>query len=526
MAERSDYDRDVQLQRLAADGGPWDVVVIGGGATGVGIAADAASRGYHTALFESHDFGKGTSSRSTKLIHGGLRYLQQGNIHLVREALRERGLLCRNAPHLVHPLPTLVPCRSHWEKFYYGVGLKAYDLLAGRLNLGKSRRLSTAESLERIPTLATKHLRGGILYLDGAFDDARLLINLVQTAIDCGAVCVNYAPVRALMKEGSRVAGVIAVDEETGNELRVAARVVINAGGPFSDDVQRLDAPQAEPMIAPSQGIHLVFDRAFLPSDTAIIVPRTPDGRVIFAIPWHGHTVIGTTDTLLPAATFEPRAQPAEIEFLLETIAPYLAKPPARSDIRAIFAGIRPLVRASKTKKTSKLGRDHVIEVSRSGLISIIGGKWTTYRKMAEDCVDRATLVAGLLPNLCQTTSMPIRGGIHENPTDPLSSYGSDATALHELINSKPAWQTPLEPRLPYVTGQVIWAARQEMARTVEDVLGRRLRALFLNAEAATASAPRVAELLAAELGRNAKWQTEQLAQFQEIAAAYRPPAS
>ncbi len=499
--------------------------MIGGGATGVGIAVDAATRNYRVALFEQHDFGKGTSSRSTKLAHGGVRYLQQGNVSLVREALHERGRMIKNAPHLVHPLPTIVPLHSRWEGFYYGIGLKIYDLLAGRLGLGRSRHLSLAQTLTEIPTLEPAGICGGVRYLDGAFDDARLLVNLVQTAIGEGAVCVNYAPVRELIKESGRVTGVVAEDAETGREIRVQASVVINATGPFSDSLRRLDDPQTDAAIVPSQGIHLVFDREFMPGDTALIVPKTRDGRVVFAIPWHEHAMVGTTDTPLDEVSLEPRPRPAEIEFLLETIAPYWSRKPAASDIRAVFAGIRPLARSGDSRNTAKLARDHVIRVSSSSLVSIMGGKWTTYRRMAEDCVDRAAEVGGLLATPCRTKTLPIHGAEGESRAGTLAQYGSDGPAIEQLAKSTPAWNQPLAERLPHVGAQVVWAARHELARSVEDVLARRIRALFYDAEAALAAAPKVAELLAAELSRDAAWQAGQLQQFRAVAAnyCYRP---
>ncbi|MGD9632392.1 MAG: FAD-dependent oxidoreductase [Pirellulales bacterium] len=522
MDDRSQFSRDRQLDHLTSESGVWDLVVIGGGATGVGIAIDAATRNYRVALVEQYDFGKGTSSRSTKLAHGGVRYLEQGNVSLVREALHERGRMIRNAPHLVHPLPTIVPLHSHWERFYYGVGLKVYDLLSGRLRLGPSRYLTLSETTAEIPTLQTHGIVGGIRYYDGAFDDARLLINMMQTAIEAGATCVNYVRARELMKESGRVVGVVAEDGETGREIRLRAKVVVNATGPFSDHVRRMDEPQAPAAIVPSQGIHLVFDRAFMPGDSALIVPKTRDGRVIFAIPWHEHTMVGTTDTELKDAPVDPRPLPEEISFLLETIAPYWTRKPQASDIRAIFAGIRPLARSDDSKTSSKLARDHVIRVSSSGLVSIMGGKWTTYRRMAEDGVDRAAAVGGLLPTPCRTKTLPIHGGQGELTSGALAQYGSDGPAIAGLAASQPGLDQPLADRLPHTAAQVVWAARHEMARSVEDVLARRVRALFYDAEAAIAAAPLVASLLAEELGRDAKWQADQLAAFHSIAELYR----
>ncbi len=544
----SNFTREAQIGRLEGDNEPWDIVVIGGGATGVGVAVDAAARGYRVALLEQCDFGKGTSSRSTKLIHGGLRYLKQGRVRLVRDALIERGLLCKNAPHLVHPLPTIVPLHSRWEAIYYGIGLKVYERMSGKLSLGPSRRLSLDDMRRAIPTLETHGLYGGASYLDGAFDDARLLVNLVQTAIERGAVCVNYAPVRELVKEAGHVRGVVAEDLETGRSLRLSARVVVNATGPFSDQILKLDKPGAPSVIAASQGIHLVFDREFLPGETALIVPKTRDGRVIFAVPWHHHAVIGTTDTPRADVPLEPRPLPGEVDFLLETIAPYLSRKPQRSDIRSVYAGIRPLVRGGDASNTSKLGRDHEVRISSTGLVSVLGGKWTTYRKMAEDCVDQAARIGELNPAECTTKSMTVHGRtnsarverfhvVHGSPDParsfgevgrpaPNSEYGSDAAELEQVIASAPGANERLAERLPYVTGQVLFAARNEMARTVEDVLARRTRALFLDAEAAAAAAPRVAVLLAAELRRDAAWQADQLEKFRLVAEAYRPSSA
>ncbi len=511
MSVDSIYNRESQWQQLEAADQPWDLAVIGGGATGVGVAIDAASRGYRVALCEQHDFGKGTSSRSTKLIHGGVRYLKQMHIGLVRSALHERGLLLKNAPHLVHRLANLVPIYSRWEGPYYRFGMKVYDWLSGRLSLGSSRWLSPEKSLERVPTLHQEGLRGGVLYWDGQFDDTRLLVNMVQTAIDHRAVCINYAPVHGLIKNAGRVRGFVAEDAETGRQVRVAAKVVVNATGPFSDNVRRLDDPAAAPAIATSQGVHLIFDHKFLPGETALMVPRTPDGRVIFAVPWHGRTMVGSTDTPISEAPLEPHALASEIDFLLETVRPYLSPGPQRADIRSVWAGVRPLVRtgeADRDANTSKLGRDHVLRVSPSGLVSILGGKWTSYRKMAEDCVDRAAAVGELPHKPCATKSLSIRGG-------------DDAASVERLVSMNPQWGEPLAPALPYRAADVVWAARHELARTVEDVLARRTRLLFLDAAAAHAAAPRVAQLLAAELDRDAAWQGEQVAQFSSVAAGY-----
>jgi glycerol-3-phosphate dehydrogenase len=516
-------DRDTSLKSLSTHNGPWDMAVIGGGATGVGIAVDAASRGYAVCLLEQSDFGKGTSSRSTKLVHGGVRYLQQGNISLVMEALKERGILRQNAPHLVHDLAFVVPNYVWWEAPFYGIGMKVYDMLAGRFGFGKSRLLSKLEVLEHIPTLEQNGLRGGVLYYDGQFDDSRLLINLAETAVEQGAVLLNYARVGGLNHDGEGyVDGLEFEDLESGKRHTLTARCVINATGAFSDAVRRIDDPTAAATIAPSQGVHIVLDRSFLPGDSAIMVPHTSDGRVMFAIPWHEHALIGTTDTPIKDVSLEPVAKEEEIKFILETASQYLAKRPSRSDVLSVFAGIRPLVKASDTANTAALSREHTIHVAKSGLLTIAGGKWTTYRKMAEDCVDHAATLGKLVERPCVTSRLKIHGS-HPGSEQfgDLKYYGSDAPAVRELMDRDPVMARRLHDDLPIYAAQVVWAARREMARTVDDVLARRTRALFLNAPAAIAMANDAARLLAAELGRDEQWQRNQVAEFTKIAQNY-----
>jgi glycerol-3-phosphate dehydrogenase len=511
------------LARALARRTPWDMVVIGGGATGVGVAVDAAARGYDVLLLEAHDFGKGTSSRSTKLAHGGVRYLEQGNVSLVMEALHERGLMRQNAPHLVSDLAFVVPSYEWWEAPFYGVGLKVYNLLAGRYGFGPSEILSPEETLARLPTIRQEGLRGGVVYYDGQFDDARLLINLVTTAAEQGATLVNYAPVIALHSgpEGY-VDGVMARDLEGGGEIRAGAKVVVNAAGPFCDAVRRLADPAAAPMLAPSQGIHLVVDGSFLPERNAIMVPHTDDGRVMFAIPWHGHTVVGTTDTPIDAATPEPRPMPAEVAFILETAGRYLQKPITRADVLSVFVGIRPLVRSENATRTASLSRDHTIRIEASGLVTVTGGKWTTYRNMAEDCVNQAATLAELPERACTTRGLNIHGH-HQQASKfgPLAVYGSDAPGIEDLERGERSLAVRLDASLPYRRSEVVWAAREEMARSVEDVLARRTRALFLNAQAALRMAPAVADLLARELGRDAAWKQTQLDEFARLAHGY-----
>jgi glycerol-3-phosphate dehydrogenase len=516
-------NRATFLQRILERREPWDLAVVGGGATGVGIAVDAASRGYDVVLLEQSDFGKGTSSRSTKLIHGGVRYLQQGNLSLVIESLKERGFLFKNAPHLVHDLPFVVPNYQWWEAPFYGIGLKVYDLLAGKYGFGKSMLLSREDVLQRIPTLEQDGLRGGVLYHDGQFDDSRLLINLAQTAAEQGACLLNYASVLRLVKDtDGSVAGLEFRDLESGLGHSLLARCVINATGPFSDALRRQDDPEAEIMIAPSQGVHIVLPHSFLQGGTAIMVPHTRDGRVMFAIPWHGHAIVGTTDTPISEPSLEPRPLEGEIDFILETASGYLARRPTRADILSVFTGIRPLVKANGTSNTAVLSRDHTITISKSGLLSIMGGKWTTYRKMAEDCVDHAIVLARLEEKPCVTRNLPIHGCRREAGDDgPLACYGSDAKELRDLMREQPELAGRLHLALPINGAQVVWAVRHEMARTVDDVLARRTRALFLNAHAAIAMAPAVARLMAHELGRGDAWQQRQLEEFNQIADCF-----
>ena len=517
--------RPDMLARLEARE-PWDLLVIGGGATGLGIAVDAAARGYRVLLAERGDFAQGTSSRSTKLVHGGVRYLQQGNVALVMDALRERGILRRNAPHLVHDLAFVVPSYEWWESPFYGIGLKVYDLLAGEYGFGPSAHLSREEVLAAIPTIETAGLRGGTRYYDGQFDDARLAIHLVRTAAGQGATLLNYCEAVALTKDGAgRITGAVLSDRESGHAHTVAARAVINATGPFCDGVRRLDQADAPPLIAPSQGSHLVLDGDFLPGDSAIMVPHTDDGRILFAIPWHGKTLLGTTDVALDAVPAEPKPEQEEIDFILATANRYLARHARHEDIRSIFAGIRPLVRGDGGS-TASLSRDHSILIDpHSGLLTIAGGKWTTYRRMAEEAVDLAATLAGLPGRPCPTRDLPIHGAATVlDGADPLAPYGADAAAIRRLVHGNPALGLPLHPRLPAIAAEVTWACREEMAHSVEDVLARRTRSLLLDAGAAHAAAPTVARLMAHELGHNASWEARQVAAFQTLAANYLIP--
>ena len=517
-------DRNVCINTLKTYDGYWDMVIIGGGATGLGCALDAASRGYTTLLVEQDDFAKGTSSRSTKLIHGGVRYLQQGNVSLVLEALHERGLLMQNAPHLVHNQSFIVPNYEWWDGPFYGVGLKVYDLLAGRLGLGASKWLSREETLKRIPTLEPAHLRGGIIYHDGQFDDARLAINLAQSIVDAGGTPINYMRVTGLSYAGKMVDGVNLKDGLDGSEYTVRARVVINATGIFTDEILQMDDPDADPIIAHSQGIHLVLEKRFLKGETAIMVPQTEDGRVLFAVPWHDRVLVGTTDTPVAAASLEPHPQAEEIDFILKHAAKYMVEDPTRQDILCMFAGIRPLVGAGEGKKTAAISRDHHLAVSQSGLVTITGGKWTTYRRMAQDTINQAAMIAGLPEIDCPTRKLRIHGWLKNmDPEDPLRDFGSDAVFIRRIVDADPGMGDPLHPRLPYIKAEVIWAVRNEMAQSLEDVLSRRTRALILDAAASMEIAADTAALMAAELGQGPAWKSEQVAAFNRLAKGYLP---
>lgn len=501
----------------------WDVLVVGGGATGLGVAVDAAARGYKTLLLEMHDFAKATSSRSTKLVHGGVRYLQQGDVSLVIEALRERGLLMQNAPHLVSNQAFIVPSYDWWNGPFYGVGMKVYDLLAGKLGLGPSKILSLAETRAKIPTLETNGLRGGVVYYDGQFDDSRLAINLAQTMHDLGGTPLNYMKVTGLLKSRTGlVTGVKAVDEESGQAYDINARVVVNATGIFTDEVVHMDEPDAKPMIAWSQGVHIVLDKEFLPGDTAIMVPHTDDGRVLFAVPWHNKVIVGTTDTPVPKAELEPKPLEEEVEFILRHAAKYMSKDPSRSDVKSAFAGLRPLVKPQENKNTAQISRSHHLQVSVSGLVTITGGKWTTYRKMAEDTIDQAQIVAGLEEKKCATEHLRIHGWLKDvDKSDHLYVYGSDMVSIQALMQQHPELGEQLHPDLPYLKAEVVWAARHEMARTVEDVLSRRTRALLLDARASMEMAVPVAQLLAVELGHDEAWQHKQVTEYLTLAKDY-----
>jgi glycerol-3-phosphate dehydrogenase len=502
----------------------WDVVVVGGGATGLGVAVDAAARGYKVALLEMVDFAKGTSCKSTKLVHGGVRYLQHGDVMLVLEALRERGRMKRNAPHLVKDQSFVISNYTYWNNLLYFCGLTFYDMLSFGFGYGRSRFISAKKVISYLPTTIKKGLKGGIVYHDGQFDDARMAVNLAQTCVEQGGVVVNRAKVTDMLHdETGKVSGVKFTDIESGEALTLQARCVVNACGVFVDDVMSMDSPVHKKMVTPSQGVHLVFDKKFLPGDYAVMIPKTSDGRVLFAVPWHDKVVVGTTDIMRPDAELEPLPLKEEIDFILNTAALYFDTPPQYADILSVFAGQRPLAAPkSEGKSTKELSRGHKIMVSPHKLVTITGGKWTSYRRMAEDTIDKAIGLGLLDARKCRTKSLRIHG---YRPRPDLANhlyvYGSDEPAIKDLANTHPDYAKKLHDHYPYTVAEVVWAVRHEMARDVEDVLARRVRLLYIDARAAIAAAPVVAEAMAAALDKDHAWVEQQINDFTNLAKRY-----
>jgi glycerol-3-phosphate dehydrogenase len=507
----------------AASGEQWDYIIVGGGATGLGTALEAASRGHKTLLLEAEDFAKATSSRSTKLVHGGVRYLKQGNVKLVLEALRERGRMLRNAPHLAHRQAFVVPAYSFLDLPFYGAGLTLYDLLAGKEGLGRSHLLSRNKAMQALPGVRTSGLQGGILYYDGQFDDARYAISLLRTFVDLGGIGLNYARVTALSKEKERIRGVTVEDQESGRVFEARGRIVVNATGIFSDGLRHLDEPQAKPIVTVSQGTHFVLPRKFLEGSSALMIPKTSDGRVLFAIPWHDRVVVGTTDNPVPQPRYEPRALSEERTFLAENIERFLGKDPVEDEVLSMWSGQRPLVSQADKSSTAAVSRDHTILIASSGLVTVTGGKWTTYRKMAQDVIDKSSALGGLPARPSVTAELKLHGwSVAQGRNGTWDEvYGSDLSALNQLANERPHLRDTLHQRLPFRKVEVVWAAQEEMARTVEDVLARRTRALFLDARASIEMAPEAARLLAETLGRDAIWQQKQIEDFNNVAAQY-----
>ncbi|RYD80783.1 MAG: glycerol-3-phosphate dehydrogenase/oxidase [Sphingobacteriales bacterium] len=501
----------------------WDIIIIGGGATGLGTALDAAARGYKTLLVEQSDFAKGTSSRSTKLVHGGVRYLAQGDISLVKHALEERGLLQKNAAHLVNKEEFIIPCYSWFSVVKYLSGLTIYDWLAGKFSFGKSKFLSKKTTLTAIPGIKAEGLKGAISYFDGKFDDARLAINIAQTAAEHGASLLSYTKVVALLKNGETVSGIETEDTLTGRKLKFRGKVVINATGVFVDDILKMNNPQSRNMVRPSQGVHIVLDKKFLNSESALMIPKTSDGRVLFAVPWHNHLLVGTTDTPLDEHSLEPRALKEEVDFILNTASAYFNQKPEERDILSVFSGLRPLAAPTKTNgnSTKEISRDHKLIVSAKGLITITGGKWTTYRRMAEETVDLAIAEAKLSSKPCTTKTLKIHGCTDIRTGAYWDIYGTDGKLIELLIRERPELANKLHPDFPYNEAEVIWAIRNEMAETVEDILSRRLRVLFIDANAAIEMSRKVASILAKELQADKDWEDNQVEIFNNLASGY-----
>lgn len=500
----------------------WDVVIIGGGASGLGAAIESVTRGFKTLLLEQDDFAKGTSSRSTKLVHGGVRYLAQGNISLVLEALRERGLLKQNAPHLVKDQSFIIPNYTWWGTPYYTVGLTMYDLMAGKLSYGRSLPFSKNKTLKYIPTLKSENLCGGVVYHDGQFDDSRLAINMCQTFVENGGVAINYMKVEGIKKSGGKVEAVLVRDMESDSTHTIEAKVVLNATGVFVDDIIKMDEPKARDIVKVSQGVHLVLDKEFIPGDYALMIPKTSDGRVLFAVPWHNKVVVGTTDVHKDIAELEPCALEEEVNFILETAGRFLVKPPERSDVRSVFAGLRPLAAPSGDgKKTKEISRGHKIVVSESGMVTLTGGKWTTYRQMAEDVINTVANTGGLPEKKSITRNLKIHGyKKNVDINNPMYFYGADEEKIIKLAKEE-GLEEYLSKELNVINAQVVWGARYEMARTVEDILSRRTRSLLLDAKESIKMAPKVAELLANELGYDKVWEKNQIEEYTKLASRY-----
>ena len=498
----------------------WDLVVIGGGSSGLGIAVDSASRGYKTLLIEKYDFSKGTSSRSTKLVHGGVRYLQNGDISLVVEALRERGIMRKNAPHLVRDLSFVIPSYDWWNSPFYGIRLKIYDMMSGKLGLGPSTLLSRDEIIKLIPNVKKNGLKGGVIYHDGQFDDARMAISLAQTAENHGATLINYFGVEDLIKENEMIAGLVARDSIENKIYKIMAKGVINATGVFSDSITNLDIKIRKKTIVPSQGVHIVLDKSFLAGNHAIMVPHTTDGRVLFAVPWNNYVIIGTTDTQIKKIDIEPKALHEEIKFILKNAGSYMKSAPTFKDIKSVFAGLRPLAAPENNEKATKeISRHHKVTVSTSGLISILGGKWTTYRKMAEDTVNTARSVAGLQERECITHNLTIHGyDYSSNWENPIHFYGTDIEKIENLCSEG---NSSISEKFFISKNQIKWSIRNEMAMTIEDIMARRTRSLFLDARESLKIAPKVLEIMAKEMKKNKDWIKNESANFEKVARNY-----
>ena len=473
----------------------FDFIVIGGGASGLGCALDVSSRGYSVVLLEKFDFCKGTSSRSTKLIHGGVRYLEKGQISLVYEALKERDILIKNAPHLVKQVGFLIPVYNYFLKFYYFFGLKIYDFISGNLSFEKSRTVNRESAIKLVPNVEKQKLKGGVVYFDGQFDDSRLGIDIALTSEINNAVLINYMSVESLIKENGKIKGVIAHDSVNNSNFSINSDNVINATGVFSRSIMELDSNKLKTVIRPSQGVHLVVDKCFLNGNFGILVPKTSDGRVLFAVPWQDHVIIGTTDTVVDNPSFNPESTKEEIDFILENVKNYLELYPKRDNIKSVFVGLRPLVANNSNSKSKDLSRKHKIIVSKSGMVSVIGGKWTTYRRMAENVIDLALKKTKLPFVKSKTSDLKIKNGLIDIDFSK-ESLSDDFFLSKEMI-------------IHYV--------KNEMALNLDDIMSRRSRCLFLNTKESIRIAPMVAKIMSNELSKDKDWIDKQLKSFYNL---------
>ena len=515
--------RSEAIERIA--GNSFDLCVIGGGATGAGCALDARLRGLKTTLLDGGDFASAASSASTKLVHGGVRYLEQAvkkldlaEYRMVQAALGERIRMLKNAPHLAHAAEFLVPVFSWTQALYYKAGMTMYDWIAGKNNLFPSRFLSREETLRRMPSLRKEGLHGAVSYSDGQFDDSRYDLGLVQTFVEAGGEALNYARVTGFAKDaGGKLTGATARDQLSGREFTIQARAFVNATGPASDSVRQLASPDAHRRLRPSKGVHILFPLDEFQSKDALLVPKTEDGRVIFAVPWQGRLLVGTTDD---EATPETKmiVLREEAEYLLRQLNPYLAKPLRLEQIVSGISGLRPLVAAREGHGTKELIRDHEVEIdARSGLISILGGKWTTHRLMAEDTINAVQGALGETITASLTKEKVLAGaagfteeywrilakeyGIAEAAAQHLAQkFGTRATEVLALARADTSLAAALVPGLPHIRAEVAYAIRNEMAQTIEDILARRLGLQLFDWRASILAAPVVADLLAQEL--------------------------
>lgn len=503
----------------------WDMIVIGGGATGLGVTLDGALRGYKVAMFEQHDFAKSTSSRSIKLLHSGVRFLKRGDLALVREASLERGRLRRNAPHLVRKVSFVIPNYSRTEVFFHTMAQWVYDLLSwGKLSLGNSTPISTRMTQKYLPTIKQDGLRGGVVYQDAQFDDARLAINIAQSCLEQGATPINYMRViKILYDKKKKVSGVVVKDMESDKEYQIKSKCIINATGISVDEILKMDNPEQPKTVKPRQGVHIVLDEKFLQTKHAMMIPSASDDRVLFAVPWYGKIIVGTSGVVRDYYSTNPSVLDKDVDFILETFGKYVTHKPERKDILSIFIGQRPVAANIKEgEKPREISRNHRIRVSKNNLITITGGRWTTYRRMAEDTVDRAIRM-GLLPKkVCKSRMFKLHGyKLNPNVKSHLHVYGSDMPYLKKMIDNESMMAAFLHADYKFTVAEVLWAIRKEMARTVEDVLARRVRLLIMDAKAAIETAPVVAQIMADEFGYKQAWIDQQVESFTAYAQKY-----